>query len=289
MAEKKIFDDKEFAVFILTFWRADRVHTVKSLRHHWYTWDIYIICSDDDEQIPQYKERYWDKVMIFNKDEYIDKEDTFEYFRIKNTITHARNACFDIAKKLWLKYFVELDDDYMAFNWRFLSKDHKHLLSRWMHNMDLMFRAMLDFYKATPFKAIAMWQAWDYVWWIWNQLVKWPKRKAMNSFLLSPERRFRFRWTMNEDVNTYTTLSTQWNLFLTVQYATLNQMLTQSNPWWITELYLDRWTYQKTFYTIMTCPSWVKVAKMWHINPRIHHKILWNNVAPCILSEKWKK
>ncbi|MEM3067395.1 MAG: hypothetical protein QXX91_01925, partial [Thermoplasmata archaeon] len=40
-------------------------------------------------------------------------------FEKQNTVLYARNVCFDFAKEKNIKYFMQLDDDYMNFNYRF--------------------------------------------------------------------------------------------------------------------------------------------------------------------------
>jgi len=54
-------------------------------------------------------------------------------------------------------------------------------------------------------------------------------------------------------------------------------------------MYLDKGTYVKSFYSVMMNPSAVKVYKMATAHPRIHHFISWNNLAPKIISDKFRK
>lgn len=58
----------------------------------------------------------------------------------------------------------------------------------------------------------------------------------------------------------------------------------------MTDLYLDSGTYVKSFYSVMYCPSAVKVAVMGgDAEKRLHHNISWNNCAPKILRENYRK
>lgn len=278
---------REYAIFIPSYWRADNVKTVDSLRKCWYTGEIYIVCSDDDASLEEYKKNFWSNVRVFNKEEYWEKTDTVDSFKSMKTVLYARNAIWDIAKQCWYEYFWVFDDDYTAFNFR--RPQWWKLKAKNITNMDYILDCMLEYYKKTPFKSIAMWQAGDFIWWVWNALVKWPKRKVMNSFLLSQERRFWYKWTMNDDVTTYTYYWIKWDLFLTVQKVSLIQWLTQQNAWWLTDIYLDKWTYVKSFYTVIVAPSCCKVCMMWNVNKRIHHKMLYTFAFPMILSEKRKK
>jgi hypothetical protein len=111
----------------------------------------------------------------------------------------------------------------------------------------------------------------------------------MNSFLCSPERQFQFVGSMNEDVNTYTTLGSRGDLFFTFTNLQLDQKDTQSQASGITDMYKRFGTYAKAFTTLMMHPSGVKISLMNSTNPRIHHSIDWNATAPMIISAKHKK
>ena len=68
----------DFAVFILTYGRPDNVKTYKTLDRFGYTGKIYLICSTDDKKLNQYKTKYKDQVITFNKDDIeFDSADNF--------------------------------------------------------------------------------------------------------------------------------------------------------------------------------------------------------------------
>ena len=114
-------------------------------------------------------------------------------------------------------------------------------------------------------------------------------RKAMNSFVCSVDRPFRFVWRINEDVNTYTLLGSRGKLLFTLTNVSLVQTQTQHNKGGMTGTYLDSGTYVKSFYTVIYMPSCVTVRIMGDKHKRIHHNISWNNCVPCIIDEKYKK
>lgn len=93
---------------------------------------------------------------------------------------------------------------------------------------------------------------------------------------------------MNDDVNTYVTLSHQGKVFFTLGDVSVLQEPTQQNSGGLTDMYKENGTYMKSFYTVMMCPSAVKISSMGITHPRIHHKINWNHCAPKILRQEWK-
>ncbi len=284
--------NKDFAVFILTHGRPDNVITLKTLKHQGYTGPVYFVIDNEDEAAEAYYKRFGrDKVFMFDKKGYADQVDEGNNFDERRTITHARNACFDIARQIGVTYFMQLDDDYIGFEFR-INQKKQYPIGKVsvLTKLDHVFYSILKFYKKTSAKSIAMSQGGDWVGGSQSDLAQYPlKRKCMNSFICSTERPFRFVGAMNEDVNTYTTLGSRGDVFFTVFFVMLKQKPTQSQSGGITDMYLSYGTYVKSFTTVMMMPSCVRVAPMGNIHKRLHHKIKWKNCVPRIIKEEYRK
>jgi hypothetical protein len=281
--------NKSFVAFILTHGRPDKVKTFHSLNKCGYTGDVIILVDDQDGTVEQYKEIYGDRVHVFNKNEIAKTFDTADNFNDMRAICYARNACFEIAEELGYKYFIQLDDDYTDFRYKF---NHKFEYGDWyIRNLDKVFDLLLDYFKTIPAKSIAMAQGGDFIGGQNSGLAKSIKikRKAMNTFICSTDRKFQFIGRVNEDVNTYTALARAGDLFFTLPNIAINQLQTQSNSGGMTELYLNAGTYVKSFYSIMFAPSCVKISMMGSKFKRLHHKVSWNNAVPVIIREDLKK
>ena len=273
--------NKDFAVFILTHGRPDNIITDKILKKCGYTGEIYYIVDNEDKTIDKYIKNFGkENVKIFDKKAIADKVDEGNNFDERRTITHARNACFDIARDIGITYFIQLDDDYTSFMYRFPEG------SLPIKNIDIVFDILLDFFKKINIYTIAISQGGDHIGGFTKTELR---RKAMNSFICSTKRQFQFIGAMNEDVNTYTTLSSRGHIFFTYTSLQLCQKQTQSQAGGITDMYLKYGTYCKAFTTVMMHPSGVRVSMMQTKNKRIHHTINWNAVAPKIIQEKYKK
>jgi len=281
----KNMENKYFAVFILTHGRPDNIKTLNTLNKCGYTGKIYFIVDNEDKTVNKYIQNFGqESVKIFDKKAIADQVDEGNNFDERRTITHARNACFKIAKEINITYFVQLDDDYTQFKFRF---ENKLGYEAKLKNIDKIFDIFINFYKSNKnIKSIAFSQGGDH---IGGFSVTKLKRKCMNSFFCSTEREFQFIGAMNEDVNTYTTLATRGELFFTFTSVQLDQVATQSNKSGITDMYLKFGTYCKAFTTVMMHPSGVKISMMNTSNPRIHHLIKWKNTTPMIIDIKFKK
>ena len=55
---------------------------------------------------------------MFSKEEMSKTFDEGDNFNDRRCIIYARNACFELAKKVGCKQFIQLDDDYTDFLFR---------------------------------------------------------------------------------------------------------------------------------------------------------------------------
>lgn len=279
----------KFAAFILTHGRSDNVITYATLRRYGYTGKIYIIIDNEDAEQGKYIEKYGDQVIIFDKLKIAGTFDTGDNFDDRRTIVYARNACFEIAQNLGIKYFIQLDDDYNSF--RFTITSEGYYADDKIYNLDKVFEHLLNFYKSIPAHSIAIAQSGDFIGGkdgSFGQNMS-LRRKCMNSFICSTNRPFKFVGRINEDVNSYTRLASTGTLFLTVPILKLYQSRTQTNDGGMTNVYLDSGTYIKSFYSVMFHPSSVTISFMGYHNRRLHHRVSWKNTVPMILDERYRK
>lgn len=282
--------DNNFAAFILSHGRADNVVTYQSLIKTGYTGSIYIIIDNEDKTAQEYYDRFGDKVIMFDKKKIAETIDEADNFDDRRSIVYARNACFNIAKDLGIKYFIQLDDDYTSFRFAANNKGDYITQNTSITNLDSIFTAMLKFYKNTDIHSIAMAQGGDFIGGENSRVFKEKlARKCMNSFICSTDRPFQFDGRINEDVNTYTNKASIGYKFFTIATVRLEQKQTQSNEGGMTDIYLDNGTYIKSFYTVIFHPSAVTISLMGNKNNRLHHRVNWNATTPMILDEKHKK
>lgn len=278
----------DFVVFILTHGRPNNVYTLKSLRKHGYTGRVIIVIDDEDKTADEYLENF-DDVEIFNKKEIAETFDEADNFDDRRAIVYARNACFKIAEKLGVKYFVQMDDDYTQFEYRIYTNERQK--PNYVYSLDSVYACLMNFYKNTNFATISIAQGGDFIGGKNNRMAKRPTlfRKCMNSFICSTDRPFKFTGRINEDVNTYVKKQSIGLLMGTIPFVSLKQRQTQSNKGGMTELYLDSGTYVKSFYTVMFSPSSVYIKPMGDKHLRLHHHVKWDNAVPKLIAEKHKK
>lgn len=274
-----IMENKNFAIFIMVYGRPDKMWTINTLRKCGYSGKIYLVGDNTDTSILEYKKKYGDDLLVFDKKEVSKKYDSGDNSGDLRSTMYAANTIFDLAEEKGIKYFYIMCDDYYYFGYRYITG------AKIIKNLDAVFDLMVDFYKSTNTTTIAFSQGGDHIGGFSGIKLK---RKAMNSFLCSTERPFNFMGRMNEDVTTYVNLGSKGYLFFTFTNLQLDQKDSQSEKKGLTELYTDNGTYIKSFFSVMYNPSSVKVSMMNSNNRRIHHSIKWINTTPMIIDQKYK-
>jgi hypothetical protein len=284
----------KFAVFILTHGRSAKQDTYRTLLKAGYTGKVYFLVDDEDKQQDEYKKLYGSKVIIFDKKAAAEITDAGDNFQKRNSVIYARNANIEIAQKLGLDYFWQLDDDYGSWIWR-IDNEKKYISSGFrIKKMDEILDAMIDFMEESQLDCVAFSQGGDWIGGDGATPIKLHQqgkfiRKVMNSFLFNTKRPMKFIGRMNDDVNTYIVNGKHGRIVCTLPRMMLTQAQTQANSGGLTEMYLELGTYVKSFYTVMMAPYCTKIKEMGVTNKRLHHAINWNNAVPKILSEDYKK
>ena len=280
-----------FAVFIMVHGRPDKSWTYDSLRKQGYTGKIFLVADDLDETRHEYKKIYGDELLVFNKKEAALKMDAGDNTGDLRSTLFSANTIFELAKENDIKHFFIMCDDYPGFYHNFVTRDNEYKYKKTrIKSLDRVFEKMVEFYEKTNIKTVAMAQGGDFIGGAGNKEADIRiKRKAMNSFLCSTERPFKFIGRLNEDVTTYVNLGSKGDLFFTITNVMLTQTEHQQQKSGLTDVYLDNGTYVKSFFSVIYNPSCVKVSSMPSKFSRIHHKIKWNHAVPKIINEKNKK
>lgn len=272
----------DFCVFILSHGRPRNVITLDTIHRYGYNGDWYIVCDNEDDTIDEYREVYGgDNILCFNKLTQQNKFDTMDNFDDRRTIVYARNACFELAKELGYRYFIELDDDYYYFGIRTPDGACK------ITDLDKVFEYLVEYMEATNISSVAFSQGGDHIG--GYDETKLCKRKAMNSFICCVDRPVEFVGRINEDVNTYISKGALGDIFLTIMNLQLDQKDTQTNDGGMSDTYAMSGTYVKSFYSVICAPSCVKVKAIGVSHIRMHHSIEWEYAVPKIIDEHYKK
>lgn len=279
----------DVCVFIISHNRAGDVATADSLDRYNYTGDWYIVIDDEDDVGP-YTDEYDEETVIYLENEgALPETDRGDNFEKHDTPLYTRNQLWDLADDLGYEYFLVLDDDYTNIQYRFDEAfEYNPEVTR---DFDAYIEPAVEFLESAEIDTLCIAQGGDFIGGDESQMAQavQTKRKAMNSFLCKTDRPFKFRGTMNDDVNTYLRAAQYGKLFLTANVMSIEQGSTQQNEGGITDLYRAEGTYMKSFYTILYAPSCTSLTKLaGRSAERIHHSISWHNAVPKIVPESAK-
>ena len=104
-------ENKELAIFIPTHERADNVITLSTLKRIGYTGEVFLVVDNEDKEIEKYKNKYGNKVIIFNKKEIEERTDTSTNKKGLKTVLFARKFIEEKATELGYRFIMVLDDD----------------------------------------------------------------------------------------------------------------------------------------------------------------------------------
>lgn len=280
-----------FGVAVLTHGRPTRIKTIRTLRKHGYTGPIHLILDDDDPTLPEYQKHHAkSRIHTFSKTEWATRFDLADTTNDTRAVIYARNAATPIMRELGYTHYIQLDDDYTGFEYRWLNTNGT-LGWQPIRDLDTIFNALTNLLQDTRALTVATSQGGDHIGGRDGRIAKHHVlRKAMNSFVIDTTNPPTFVGRINEDVNTYVTLGTRGNLLFTTMSINLVQTRTQSQPGGMTGIYeTSGGTYAKSFYTLMMAPSCVKIGRMGETERRYHHHIIWDHAVPKILPAHHRK
>lgn len=285
-----------FATFVLTHGRAETLLTPDTLARCGYTGRLFLLVDNEDKQADEYRRRFGDRVIMFDKAKVAESVDTCDNQRRRDSVVFARNHNFTVAREMGLTHFWQLDDDYFNIHWS-LDNDGNYLTTTndsIVQNLDPIVAACLEFLDATPARTICFAQAGDFIGGNNGSVAKRGaaggfSRKVMNSFFFRTDRPVTFRGRVNDDVNLYVECGRRGDLFVTIPRLRVQQPPTQQQSGGCTDVYKAFGTYIKSFYSVMVAPSCVQV-RMLHgkAHSRIHHAVRWRSAAAAIVDEKYR-
>lgn len=280
-------ESKDFAVFILSHGRADTITTYKALRDGGYTGRTYVVIDNEDDQEDLYRQKFGDDIIQFDKRDYLEKTDLGDLDTDRRIGVFARNFIQDEAKRLGYKFHLQLDDDVHGFTYRFAQG--KVLRALHCSHLDEVFSGMVEYMKETPITSLSFALSAYNMGGVDGSINEGMTRKTMTTFLMRADDIQYFHMRMNDDITTSLINGMRGKLYYSYLPIEVEVDKTQVKAGGMTDIYQKNGTYRKSFYSVMCCPSCVKVSAMGITDYRIHHTISWNNAVPKLLSERWCK
>ena len=271
-----------FAVLIISHGRAGNVSTLDMLRQCGYGGKYFIVVDNEDDQQKRYIEEYGaENVIIFDKQEYIEKVDTISTSGERKTPLFARNAVHDIAKSKGLKYYALYDDDLTGLSYRY--KGEGKLKAKDVKSLDRIFEAMINFMDDTNTDAMAFTNAGGLIGGLHGRWQEGLRRQAANTYILRTDREYPFIGVYNEDMNFSLLLASTGRLVFELTHICFYAPERGSNAGGLSETYSKKNWYYINFHSVVCCPWCCKT------NKKDNLQVSWKHALPMIVNERWKK
>ena len=288
MKKNRTENRKRFAVFVLSHGRAKDIKTINALKKFGYTGDWFVVIDNEDNTDWLYKKKFGEHVIQFNKKEIADQTDTGDLDTDRRVGVFARNFIMEEADRLGYDYHLQLDDDFTGFTFRYVQ--NKKIASKRCTNLDELFEAFVDYLDKTNITWLSFCLSSDYLGGVNNaKYFGGVIPKTMGTFFMRANDKVKFCMRMNDDVTTCVLNAMRGKVFRSVTLVQTETPPTQAMKGGMTDIYQDNGTYRKSFYSVMACPSCVKIGVQGITEFRLHHIVNWNNCVPKILSERYKK
>ena len=178
-----------FAILIISHERPE-CSTYSFLREHGYTGKIVILIDDKDACIDEYKEKYKEQVVVFDKDKVeLDLMDNFD--GPKSIATYAREQCMVVAKEQNLDCFIMIDDDLKNIKLR-----KGKSVTKKISNLDDIFDNCVDYLMQTKLDVLGFGTDEDY---IGGKSDDFKLGIATNIYLIKVNSNIHFRGRYTED------------------------------------------------------------------------------------------
>ena len=245
----------ECAIFILSNGRPDKVKTYDYLKTS-FSGDVYILCDDQDETLPDYKDKFGSKVIVFNKDEWVKKSDPMDNFNSKKSVLYARNAVFEIAGAMGYRYFVMTDDDIKDLQFRY-EQDGK-LLAKPVSNLDKAIDYIVQLMNTTAISYFSFGTDKNFIGGVQNRnFQKKVIDKVYNFIICKSGQQHSYKGIMNEDeIHNVISLSTGVLLKSLTAIQIVMEPVGKGETGGNSETYKENgyYSYTRNFYPIIACP-----------------------------------
>ena len=274
----------DFAVFILTHGRANSQKTLRTIQNCGYTGKIYLIVDDEDEQQDEYIRLYGDKVKRFSKRKIENHFDTMTNRKEYRSVVYARNAAYQIANNLGIRWIFMCDDDISNLQYRVLRG--KSLKGVKIQDIDSLFELMAGIMEAGRLVIFGFSQAGAFIGGANQMYLSGHQRKVAQAFMLDASNPIEFRGIFNEDLQVAIDAGVQGRVAMSTMLVSIQSPVRTTNRGGLHDLYEANSTYTPCFYTVMADPNVASIAeKDGEFKLRLNHSAF----APLILNERWRK
>lgn len=260
--------------------------TARTLVKMNYPGEWFIVCGNNDETLPQYKENWGDRVLVFDWYEEIKHTDTLDNFGFEEKASGAcpvRNATMKISQKRGELRHWQFDDDYTIF-----MHFDKSLKKNVKFDSGVQFEEWL--YRIAKFGHEARMSNIGFA----QSAETFPEnactfsRRIFNAHNLPSTDDIFVPWVgrMNDDLINAINVWKSGGYEMQLKHMNMTMPNTQSEQGGLTEMYNQDGTVRKSAYPVLVAPNATRLVVRFG---RYHHSVDWSKLVPKLLHEKYQK
>lgn len=275
---------KDTAVFIITHGRAEKQLTLDLLRQSEYSGKIYLVVDNKDEQLSEYKKKYGDMLLVFDKKKYAKGIDTHINSFGMNSALFARNACVDFARQLTFKYYFVCDDDIKCV--KFKDGRAGKLKTQVAKNIERIFSAMVRYMENAPLQELGIIPDNTYIGGVNNSVKRGIKWNVCQIALFKTASPVTFKSIMWEDVATLSRDIKTGKIEFSPMFLSQCTPANGTNEGGCKKMYENSSDYANSFMVLLDRPDAIKIEfKKGKFMMRSNHAAM----HPCIIHERYRK
>ena len=282
--------------FILSHGRVEDCPTLNMLNNFHYSGDYRIVVDDNDKQLEEYKLKYKDKLIIFNKDMYLYSEDT-AYAKdklLKATPFYARIFVDDYAKKHNVGDYLVLDDDILNLKIRYPNVEEHSLKTYNIEDFNELLNSLFAFLNENNIYGLSFAHSGMFIGGIDSFEGVIYKRVASNVFLFKSNRQLKWKTIFYDDFNTCLSNGQIGKLIFTIPFIQTHveeqgSQLTTIKNCGMGEAYANTTQFNRSFYSVMLFPSSCNVKSVGKSENNWWPSVKQDNQFQKIISNKFKR
>ncbi len=274
-------------IFIPSYHRPNNVKTVKwFLKIGYNPKKLHIVIDDVTDDIEDYKktaESFQCNLHIFNMQESRSRYDyVHRPSKLRRSAGQCRNMFYDIVKKLNINFYLVIDDDTRAYE---IKPYAIYTRQANLNDVNSVFLSIKNFMIKRKIGVFGLSQT--------GEMFTVPddrifRKKVMNTTFINTKYIYRGEKAIQDnDTSQFVHIMNEG--YFTGSLATglaLNQVLSASQTGGLTDLYKENKLLNKSLIIPIQFPSLCYASKQKRNGNRLHHRIVYKNLFPCIIKGK---
>ena len=270
-------------IFIPSYHRPNNVKTVKWFLKIGYNPKKLHIVIDDIEDYKKTAESFQCNLHIFNMQESRSRYDyVHRPSKLRRSAGQCRNMFYDIVKKLNINFYLVIDDDTRAYE---IKPYAIYTRQANLNDVNSVFLSIKNFMIKRKIGVFGLSQT--------GEMFTVPddrifRKKVMNTTFINTKYIYRGEKAIQDnDTSQFVHIMNEG--YFTGSLATglaLNQVLSASQTGGLTDLYKENKLLNKSLIIPIQFPSLCYASKQKRNGNRLHHRIVYKNLFPCIIKGK---